>query len=156
METSKDPTLNKLKKLIQDGWPKKNEVPKELIEYYSMRQDITEIDDLIYKENRLIGREKMRREFLNLTHKTHGGIGAFLRRSREAIFWPEMTNNRNHRHLRSLQKDPENIKIKEPMLSHEIGSTPWSKSGIDIFYFEGRSLLITSDYYSNLNSKKNK
>ena len=35
------------------------------------------------------------------------------------------------------------------MLSHEIGSTPWSKIGIDICYFEGRSLLITSDYYSN-------
>ena len=49
METRKDPTLNKFKKLIQDGWQKKNEIPKELIEYYSMRQDITEIDDLIYK-----------------------------------------------------------------------------------------------------------
>ena len=86
METRKDATLNKLKKLIQDGWPKKNEVPKELIEYYSMRQDITEIDDLIYKENRLIVPEKMRREFLNLTYQTHGDIGACLRRSREAIF----------------------------------------------------------------------
>ena len=35
------------------------------------------------------------------------------------------------------------------MLSHEIESTPWSKIGIDICFFEGRSLLITSDYYSN-------
>ena len=35
------------------------------------------------------------------------------------------------------------------MLSHEIASITWSTIGIDICYFEGRSLLITSDYYSN-------
>ena len=44
---------------------------------------------------------------------------------------------------------PENKIYKDPMMSHDIGSTPWSKIGIDICYYEGRALLITSDYYSN-------
>ena len=32
-------------------------------------------------------------------------------------------------------------------MTHDIG--PWSKISMDICYFEGRALLIVSDYYSN-------
>ena len=34
-------------------------------------------------------------------------------------------------------------------MSHEIGTTPWTKIGIDICYIEGMALLVISDYFTN-------
>ena len=38
---------------------------------------------------------------------------------------------------------------KEPLISHETPTLPWSKAGVDLFVFENRTYLITVDYYSN-------
>ena len=38
---------------------------------------------------------------------------------------------------------------KEPLISHETPTLPWSKVGVDLFVFENRTYLITVDYYSN-------
>ena len=39
--------------------------------------------------------------------------------------------------------------IKNPLISHDIGSTPWSKIGLDLCYLNDRTLLVVTDYYSN-------
>ena len=41
---------------------------------------------------------------------------------------------------------PENKIYKDRMMTHDIRLTPWSKIIMDICYFEGRALLIVSDY----------
>ena len=47
------------------------------------------------------------------------------------------------------RKYQENKVIKDPLMSHDTGTTPWSKIGVDICYFDNRTILVTSDYYSN-------
>ena len=44
---------------------------------------------------------------------------------------------------------PEAKIYKEPLMSHEIGTTPCTKIGIDICYIEGRVLLVIADYFTN-------
>ena len=150
-ETNKDKLLQQLKRQTQENWPEKNKVKEELKEYYAIRHDITKIDELLYKDNRLIVPTSLRKEFMMLAHQSHGGICACLRRVRESIYWPRMTLE-----MRELIKTCETCKTypeakisKEPLMSHEIGTTPWTKLGIDIFYIEGRALLVISDYFTN-------
>ena len=38
---------------------------------------------------------------------------------------------------------------KEPLLQHKFPYRPWSKGGIDLCEFQGHTLLVMVDYYSN-------
>ena len=60
-------------------------------EFYSIRNSITEVDDLLYKYNLLIIPESLRNEMLKLAHENHGCVGECLRRLREVMYWPGMT-----------------------------------------------------------------
>ena len=42
-----------------------------------------------------------------------------------------------------------NSPSKEPIQQHEFAARPWSKVGADLCDFQGRTLLVVSDYYSN-------
>ena len=116
-----------------------------------MRDDITVIDELLYKDNRLIVPTTLREEFMSLAHQSHGGICACLRRMRESVYWPGMTTQMKQKvkNCEICMKYQENKVIKDPLMSHDTGTTPWSKIEVDICYFDNRTLLVTSDYYSN-------
>ena len=50
-----DPTLKSLSKTIHEGWPQsKKDCPEQLLELWSFRQDISEENDILYKNHRLI------------------------------------------------------------------------------------------------------
>ena len=150
-ETNEDDILKKLKIQTQTGWGTKTEDNPELRKYYSMRDDITVIDELLYKDNRLIVPTTLREEFMSLAHQSHGGICAYLRRMSESVYWPGMTTQikQKVKNCEICMKYQENKVIKDPLMSHDTGTTPWSKIGVDICYFDNRTLLVTSDYYSN-------
>ena len=150
-ETEKDENLKKLKEITETGWPEKKKIPKNLEIYYSVRNDITEQGGLLYKDSRLIVPESLRDEFMVLAHQSHGGIGACLRRMRETIYWPGMTTcmKQKIRDCETCKKYQESQLIKNPLISHDIGSTPWSKIGVDLCYLNDRTLLVVTDYYSN-------
>ena len=90
-ETNEDDILKKLKIQTQTGWGTKTEDNPELGKYYSMRDDITVIDELLYKDNRLIVPTTLREEFMSLAHQSHGGMCACIRRMRESVYWPVIT-----------------------------------------------------------------
>ena len=53
--TQSDPTLCSLTNTVHEGWPQsKKDCPKQLLDFWSFRQDISEEDGLLYKNQRLI------------------------------------------------------------------------------------------------------
>ena len=58
----------------------------DLSEYYAIRHDITDIEELLYKDNRLIVPTSLRREFVMIEHQSHGGLSSFLRSMREYVY----------------------------------------------------------------------
>ena len=54
-------------------------------------KSITTNNRVIFKEDKLIVPQRLRNEMLSLAHANHGGIGSYLRRIREVIYWPGMT-----------------------------------------------------------------
>ena len=78
-----DASLQQVAKLVEKGWPARHEVPDVAMPYYSIRSLLTLDNDLLFKDNQLVVPSSMRDEMMDCAHKSHGGIGACLRRMRE-------------------------------------------------------------------------
>lgn len=81
-----------LYKYISEGWPKnKNKVPEIVRKYHNYSDELTVIDGLIFKSNKLVIPVKLRKEMLNLIHYNHLGVEKSKNRAREVLFWPSMS-----------------------------------------------------------------
>ncbi|UYV65499.1 K02A2.6-like, partial [Cordylochernes scorpioides] len=137
--------------LIRKGSPKsKYKVPREVMEYWKFRDELTEQDGIIYKGQKVMIPKTLRSELLNRVHASHHGVAASLAKARQAIFWPWMNQ--------SIKETVEKCKAclayqpnqtKETLMCHETPNLPWNKIGMDIFSVETTQYLITVDYYSS-------
>ena len=148
--TSKDQVISTLKATIQHGWPDKKDVPTVVGEYYNFRDELAVSDGLVFRGERLVIPRELRGEMTAELHSGHTGVEGSLRRAREAVYWPGMTED-----VRRATQKCEVCQIynqaqqKEPLMSHEVPNRPWSQIGADIFTLNGKNYLVTVDYYSN-------
>ena len=83
-------------------------------------------------------------------HGGHVGIEGCIRRLKESLFWPGMVADAKTYFGQcdvclSVQDAPR----KEPLLQYPLATRPWAMVAADICEFDGRSLLIVVDYFSN-------
>lgn len=151
-ETRKDQCLRELSDTILVGWPEKKEHAPALIHpYFSMRDELTVQDGLIFKGNSVVIPKSLRADMKLKIHSSHLGIEACLRRARECIYWPGMSAEMKH-HISACEICREldsTTHPKETLMSHEVPSRPWEKIATDIFTLDGKDYLVTIDYYSN-------
>ena len=150
-ETKRDSTLQELMRTILDGWPTdKALLPLSLTLYFTFRDELTIQDGLIFKGERVLVPQSLRREMMQAIHATHSGIEGCLKRSRECLFWPGMTSD-----IKNLISSCEvcltysAANQQETLNQHEVPDRQWEKIGIDLFKFEEKDYLITVDYLSN-------
>ena len=93
MKTQEDPILSTLKTTIQHGWPDKEEVPLQIRQFFNQRDKLTVTDGLIFRGERLVISKELRKSILSDLHVGHTGIDGSLRRAREMVYWPGMTND---------------------------------------------------------------
>lgn len=101
------------------------------------------------KGTRLIIPQSLQRDMLQRLHESHQGIVKSKQLARDQIFWPGMNSQIEDvigkcAACQSRRK----AEPKEPMISHEIPETPWTKVGIDLFHFRGREYVLCVDYFS--------
>ena len=151
-ETWKDQCLQGLSDTILVGWPEKEEhAPALTHPYFSMRNELTVQDGLVFKGNSVVMPKSLRADMKLKIHSSHLGIGARLRRARECIYWPGMSAEMKH-HISSCEICREldsRTHPKETLMSHKVPSHPWEKLATDIFSLDGKDYLVTIDYYSN-------
>ena len=91
----------------------------------------------------------MRKEMLTKLHAGHMGINSCLRRARDLVFWPGMSNDiRECLSACDVCAESPTIQAPEPIYAHAVPDRPWEKVGTDIFCIEGRNYLVTVDYFS--------
>ena len=159
-ETLKDPTLALISKYVKEGWPDKQKANPLVLPYWSFKDDITECENLLFKDNCLIVPLNLRKYILNLLHKSHQGIATTKQKARSIVFWPHI-NKEIEDFIQNcepcLRFKPQNK--QETLIFHEIPNNPWEKLAIDIYYFNGCDYLAVKDFYSKwleiikLNSK---
>ena len=93
-ETQKDDTLMKISKYITKGWPHNRKQIQfesdETKKYWSFREELSIIDGIIFKGERLIIPRKMRKEVLHQLHQAHMGMEKTKWRVRSTVHWPQI------------------------------------------------------------------
>lgn len=150
-QTVEDTALQVLKTTILTGWPEtKEEVPLIIREYWAYRDELTVQNGVLYKGPRVIIPKSMRPEMLVRIHSSHLGPQSCLRKARDVLYWPNMSNEiKDMIGQCSACNEYQQSQCKEPLMTHEIPDRPWSRVAMDIFSLEGEDYLITVDYYSD-------
>ena len=75
LATQSDPTLYSLAKTVHEGWPQsRKDCPKQLLDFWSFRQEISKEDGLLYKNQKLIVPPSERLETLEVLHLGHYAV----------------------------------------------------------------------------------
>ena len=150
-DTEADESLQVLKAVIQKGWPEhKSNVPSIISPYFNMRDEMSIQDGLIFKGERVVVPRASRSELLRRIHSSHLGVNGCLNRARECLYWPGMTADiKNYVSTCEACREYEQGQVKETMMSPETPNRPWQRVAADLFEFEGKTYLVTSDYYSD-------
>lgn len=151
--TSEDPVLQLLIATVLEGWPEeKMQIPPQIASYFQFRDEIVVNDGLVFKGNRIIVPENMRKEIKEALHVAHIGIESTLRRARECVFWPSM-----HPEIKMMImqcpicNSQSKSQQKESLMNHDASESMWpfQKVGVDLMTMNNRDFLVMVDYNSN-------
>ncbi|XP_052797485.1 uncharacterized protein K02A2.6-like [Mya arenaria] len=149
-KTSQDETLVLLKQTILQGWPTSRKMcPSQILPFWNFRDELTSIDGLVMKGNKIIIPISMQSQMLELIHTGHMGVEKCLRRARDVMFWPGISADITNLVLKcNTCLKHRNSNPKEPLIPLEIPDYPWQIIGTDLFTWENRNYLLIVDYYS--------
>lgn len=92
--TVRDPGLQVLLQIIQDGWPeKKSDVPACVRMYFDIRDTLSEQNGVILKGERILVPAALRSEVRKRLHAAHLGYDSMMRRARDLLYWPGMAHD---------------------------------------------------------------
>lgn len=139
-QTAKDMALQKLRATISNGWPEnRNSISDLIVPYFDERDELTIQNGIIFKGDRAVIPQALRRDMLKRIHFSHLGVEGCLRRARESVYWPQMNAE-----VKDFIQKCETCRTfdtnqgKEPLKHHEVPPRPWAKLVLDIFTY-GRS-----------------
>ena len=148
--TRKDSQLSKVILVTKEGWPvEKHHCPKEIAEFWNHRCELSALDGLVFKGEKLVVPRVMRPEMLRRIHTGHLGIEKCKKRTRDVLFWPGM--NAQIQELVSkcvicLESTAANH--KEPLINRRITSRTWEAVATDLFVLNGEDYLLVVEYCS--------
>lgn len=144
-QTARDPELQRVMENMQKGW-----AAGSCPQFYHIRGELSVVDGLLLKQNRIVIPNELRQDILQKIHEGHLGVEKCKRRARETVFWPGLNKDIDKLISRceTCQKY-RNKQAKEPMTVTDVPTTPWHKVGMDLFHLKGKDYLVVIDYYSN-------
>ena len=149
--TASDAELQLVQSFIQSGWPATSkDLDPTIVPYFHVRDELAIQDGIIFRGDRIVIPQQLRKQTLSDLHAAHQGIASTTRRARETVYWPHL-NQELKDHIAGCptcdqyhDKQP-----KQPLIPHEVLNRAWAKVGCDIFEFKNKSYVVTVDYYSN-------
>ena len=149
-ETQSDEQMQCLHKVIIEGWPQtRQECPERIQEFWNHRDELTVMNDIIFKGEKIVIPRSLRDEMLGKIHTGHIGIEKCKLRAKDILFWPGMSKAIESMVAKcSICQEKMMANPKEPMIPHPIPSVPWEVVGTDLFEIDGHKYVIVVDYYS--------
>ena len=148
--TSKDLVLQQLKEYVIKGWPM---IQKDCIEqlrpYQTFKEEISTIDGLLFKGQRLIVPSALRSKVLQVLHRSCMGVTKTLDRARSTFFWVGISNDIEHviGNCEVCQKYAKR-QPKEYLGHVQDISEAWESTATDLFEFKSNTYLIISCRFS--------
>ena len=106
---------------------------QELKLYHNVAVELTEVNGIVLRGNRIRIPRELRSEMLARLHTGHLGISKCRERARQSMWWPGMSTEIG----KMIQKCDICNKHKpqrpEPLITSEFPELPWNKLGTDLF-----------------------
>ena len=148
--TQYDPTLCSLVRTVHEGWPQsKKDCPEQLLGFWSFRQEISEEEGLLYKNQKLIVPYSERLETLKVLHLEHYAVDKMQLRALETVYWPGINKDilKQYQSCKTCIKHSKSQRC-EPLQSHPTPELPWHTVATDLFEIRNSKYLLLVDYYS--------
>ena len=127
LATQSDPTLHSLTKTVHEGWPQsKKDCPEQLLDFWSLRQEISEEDGLLYKNQRLIVPHSERLETFKVLHLGHYAVDKMQLRVLKTVYWPGISKDilKQYQSYKTCIKHSKSQRC-ESLQSHPTPELPW-------------------------------
>lgn len=155
--TAEDSTLQDVARYVQTSWPPRKNLALNLTPYYEVRKELTVVDGILLRTERIVVPAKLTATFVQLAHESHPGIVKTKQRLREKYWWPGLdkhveTTIRSCAICQSADKSAKNSPT--PLQPIPLPDKPWDKIAIDIVGpFERaptdcRFVISVVDYFS--------
>ena len=141
-----DSVLHVVKKYCQSVWPPK--VEENLLQYSAVQNELSVIDGVLVKGNRLVIPPCLYAEMLDRLHEGHQGVNKCVRRARDSVWWPNITVHIKHLLARCNICMQFRENAAEPMISIPRPERPWQFVGTDLFELHGKLYLLVVDFFS--------
>ena len=148
--TQQDITLQTVIEYIHKGWPTQKSNCHQMAQpYWNDHQNLTFINGLLMKGEKIVIPTALRKEMLKRIHEGHMGMSKCKRRARQCLFWPNIANDIEQM-VRKCEECAKLLPSKpnEPLMTHQVPSTPWTKVGSDLFDYAGKQYIVIVDYYT--------
>ncbi|XP_054282050.1 uncharacterized protein K02A2.6-like [Macrosteles quadrilineatus] len=138
-----------LVKYTENGWPKyKKDVPESMRKWYTFKDDLSIIEDLICYKERIIIPFELRKDIINKLHDGHFGSTRTVLRAKQSVFWPGITTE-IHNLIENCDTCAKHQNQKsEKMIQSDTPDYPWQRIAVDYFDFVKGKYLAVVDYYS--------
>lgn len=150
LETDKDIALNKVRDYYRVGWPlTKSLISSECKQFWSVKDDLHVINGVVFRGDRIVIPERLRKEMLERIHEGHLGIEKCKMRARDVMWWPGMSAQ-IERTVAGCDTCAERAPAqpREPLVPHAVPEAPWQVVAADIFHMRNKNYLLVVDYYS--------
>ena len=118
--------------------------------YWNYRDEITIIDGIVFKSQKIIIPKALRSEMLGRIHTGHMGVQKCKEHARDVLFWPGMCKEiENMVKQCTTCQEYRTAQPKEPPLPHDIQERPWQMVATDLFVWSNVNYVLVVDYYSN-------
>ena len=151
-ETSSDPEMQELVKLINLGWPEaQRNCSPATRPYFTYREELGVFNGQVLKGTRIVIPRILREDILGLLHYSHLGEVKTQKLAKDKVFWPGISADIRElvRKCKICSEHQASQKDVE-LTSHDVVPGPWYKLGADLFFPEGQKApyLIVVDYFS--------
>ena len=93
LATAEDQSMRTLCETIKYAWPEtKGETPVSIHAYWDVRDELSELNGVVLRGERIAIPPSMRKEMLEKIHQGHKGIEKSKRRARDTLYWPGMNS----------------------------------------------------------------
>ncbi|KAM7306991.1 uncharacterized protein ISCGN_010627 [Ixodes scapularis] len=147
-ELSKDVTTARIMLYCKSQWPVPTDLTPEARKYGSVASELTTVQGLLMRNNRLVIPPVMRQDILERLHSGHQGIVRCRARARDSVWWPGISQQ-IHDYVNMC---PTCQKFRQPGAEPRIQTPhperPWQEIGMDRFLLDGKNYLVVIDYFS--------
>ncbi|KAL8570113.1 hypothetical protein ACOMHN_033792 [Nucella lapillus] len=149
-ETLADPTMQKLAKLIKDGWPDHERgVPSDVKCFFPFRDKLVIENDVVMKGQRAVVPKALRSTYIAVFHKGHMGAERTRLLASDIVFCPKMRQDIEDAVSQCSACNSCKAHLqKQPLMNHPVPELPWSSLAADIFDWNGKQYLVVVDSYS--------